>query len=105
MDKKRKSALPTPEEVNQAYDQGKVAVVALVERLGQDIERLERERDLGEVGMIIPLDEMQRRYILRALKYTHGKVYGPRGAAKLLGMKPSTLVGRMKKLGITEPKG
>jgi transcriptional regulator with GAF, ATPase, and Fis domain len=35
------------------------------------------------------------------LTLTQGRIYGPGGAAALLGLKPSTLQSRMKKLGIT----
>ena len=37
---------------------------------------------------------------MAALKATHGKVFGPGGAAELLGMKPTTLASRLKALGI-----
>ncbi len=43
-------------------------------------------------------DECQR--IIRVLKETNGVVAGPRGAAERLGMKRTTLLSRMKKLGI-----
>jgi hypothetical protein len=34
------------------------------------------------------------------LNLTEGRVYGPGGAAALLGLKPSTLQSKMKKLGV-----
>ena len=37
--------------------------------------------------------------IRRALKACEGKVYGEKGAAALLGMKPTTLASRIKSLG------
>jgi len=40
----------------------------------------------------------------RNLKEARWKVEGARGAAKLLGMNPSTLRARMRKLGIKRPK-
>lgn len=46
------------------------------------------------------LDEVSANHILRALETTKGKVHGPAGAAKLLGINPSTLRGRMNKLGL-----
>ena len=49
------------------------------------------------------LDEYERRYILRVLEHAGGRVSGERGAARILGMKPTTLQSRMKKLGI-EPR-
>lgn len=38
--------------------------------------------------------------ISAALSATHGRIYGEAGAAKLLGLKPSTLQSKMRKLGI-----
>src|ERR1700676_1457320 len=38
--------------------------------------------------------------IVRILKETHGRVGGPNGAAARLGLKRTTLLTRMKKLGI-----
>lgn len=49
---------------------------------------------------IIPLDEAMKRHIESALFATGGRVEGPRGAAKLLGINPHTLRARMRKLGI-----
>ena len=46
------------------------------------------------------LEEHERRYVLEVLEWTNGVVSGPRGAAKILGMKPTTLQSRLKKLGI-----
>jgi len=46
------------------------------------------------------LQEMERRHVLRALERTRGKIYGPDGAAVLLGLKPTTLQSRMRKLGV-----
>ncbi len=47
------------------------------------------------------LDEIQRRHILEVLELTGWQVSGERGAAKLLGLRPTTLEARMKKLGIS----
>jgi transcriptional regulator with GAF, ATPase, and Fis domain len=38
--------------------------------------------------------------ISRALEQSRGKVFGPGGAAELLGMKPTTLMSRIKALGL-----
>jgi transcriptional regulator with GAF, ATPase, and Fis domain len=46
------------------------------------------------------LDAVIRAHIVRALKLCRGKVYGADGAARLLGLKPSTLQSKMKRLGI-----
>lgn len=46
------------------------------------------------------LDEVVSRHIRRVLSRTKGRVNGPDGAAAVLGINPSTLRNRMKKLGI-----
>jgi formate hydrogenlyase transcriptional activator len=46
------------------------------------------------------LADVERRTILDALERCHGKVYGSGGAAKLLGLKPTTLYGKMRKYQI-----
>jgi DNA-binding NtrC family response regulator len=49
---------------------------------------------------LVPLAEMERRYILRVLQHTGNIIEGEKGAARLLGLHPSTLRYRMMKLGI-----
>lgn len=46
-------------------------------------------------------EEASRRCIEKALFQCHGKIYGKNGAAFQLGLKPSTLQSKMKKLKIT----
>jgi formate hydrogenlyase transcriptional activator len=48
------------------------------------------------------LADLERRTILEALARSHGKIYGPSGAAAALGLKPTTLYGKMRKHGITK---
>ena len=52
------------------------------------------------VGEFVSLQEQERRYLQQVLEHTGGVIYGPGGAAQLLGIPPSTLYSRMKKLGI-----
>ena len=50
---------------------------------------------------MLPDLEMRRRErenLARALEHCHGRIYGPDGAAALLGMKPTTLASRLKRL-------
>jgi transcriptional regulator with GAF, ATPase, and Fis domain len=49
---------------------------------------------------IEPLDVVMQRHIEAALRETHGRVEGPHGAARLLGINPHTLRARMRKLKI-----
>jgi len=46
------------------------------------------------------LEDIERDHIIRVLEQTGGRIEGPRGAASLLAINPSTLRGRMSKLGI-----
>ena len=46
------------------------------------------------------LDEIISHHISHVLKITNGKINGAEGAAALLGVNPSTLRNRMKKLGV-----
>ncbi len=48
----------------------------------------------------LPLHEYEKQYILDVLEKTKGVIYGPKGAASILGLKPTTLQSRMKKLGV-----
>jgi transcriptional regulator with GAF, ATPase, and Fis domain len=47
--------------------------------------------------------ELEKANMIAALQHADGRVWGPDGAAALLGIKPSTLTYRIKVLGITRP--
>jgi formate hydrogenlyase transcriptional activator len=47
------------------------------------------------------LEDSERQHILKILRETRGVLGGPGGAAERLGLKRTTLQGKMKKLGIT----
>ncbi len=49
------------------------------------------------------LRELEKRNLVRALRISGGRVFGDDGAAALLGVKPTTLTSRLKKLKI-EPR-
>jgi transcriptional regulator with GAF, ATPase, and Fis domain len=118
-------ALPTPDDMRSlaAYSwPGNVRELAtVIERaaiLGEG-RRLEVAKALGSAeptplpaGPITPstppaaesapptLDALAARHIESALKSAHGRIEGPFGAAKALGINPQTLRSRMRKLGI-----
>src|SRR5437667_5973954 len=60
--------------------------------------------ELGNNGKATPIlgtrEADERDGILRILKDTNGRVAGPNGAAARMGIKRTTLISRMKKLGI-----
>ena len=70
------------------------------------IDRLETEDSAANTsGKSEPvrLDEVNRKHIVRILERTDWRIYGKMGAAKMLGLKPSTLQYKIKKLRIEKP--
>ncbi len=47
------------------------------------------------------LEAVEKRHISQVLKANGGRIRGAGGAAEILGINPSTLESRMKKLGIS----
>ena len=56
-----------------------------------------------ESAKTLTLKEMERQHIRDILEQTSWRVSGEQGAAKILGLNPTTLEARMKKLGIARP--
>jgi DNA-binding NtrC family response regulator len=65
---------------------------------------LEAAGTCSESAETIFFEAEERARIVRMLRATKGQVGGPQGAAAALGLKRTTLISRMKKLGIN-PKG
>jgi DNA-binding NtrC family response regulator len=59
--------------------------------------------EMNEDLDIATLDDVERRHIMNVLQKCSWKIKGPRRAADCLGMAPSTLRYRMRKLGIKRP--
>jgi len=57
----------------------------------------------GQILTEYELRQRERDNVLRALTQAGWKIHGPGGAADLLGVKPTTLISRVKKLGLTKP--
>ena len=53
-----------------------------------------------EAGRFLKMDEMMALHIKRSLALSGGRIAGHGGAAEILGMHPSTLRARMRRLGI-----
>jgi formate hydrogenlyase transcriptional activator len=49
-------------------------------------------------------DDEARAVIERALAHAGGRIYGAGGAAALLGLRPTTLQGKMRRYGIRAPR-
>jgi PAS domain S-box-containing protein len=67
-------------------------------KLAERLESDEASADPRVSGQT--LDEVERKHILQILARCEGRIAGPGGAAEILGLNPSTLRSRMKKLGI-----
>jgi PAS domain S-box-containing protein len=78
-------------------------VLRLPEPLVQGTEPWSGDREpVAEPIKVSSLDEAEREHILRALEATGWRIEGPKGAAAMLKIHPSTLRFRMKKLGLTK---
>jgi transcriptional regulator with GAF, ATPase, and Fis domain len=67
--------------------------------------RLEVEIPKGQINNTLgSLEDIERKHILAVLERTQWKISGARGAAEILGMRPTTLHSRIKKLRISRPK-
>jgi transcriptional regulator of acetoin/glycerol metabolism len=64
------------------------------------LETITNQTLLAAQQQSMSLDDVERSHIEKVLIMTRWRVNGPKGAASLLGLKPSTLFFRMKKLGI-----
>ena len=65
--------------------------------IGSGPEKVTEDTEEGETK---GLAEVEREHILSTLQEAGWKIEGNQGAAKLLGMNPSTMRARMRKLGI-----
>ena len=69
-------------------------------------ERFVKDRSIAP-DKILTADEfkrIERDNMMRALEQAAHKIYGSGGAAELLGMKPTTLLSKLKALGIQTAK-
>ncbi|WP_083660518.1 sigma 54-interacting transcriptional regulator [Acuticoccus yangtzensis] len=83
----------------------RAVIVARDERLHLDLGEgpageVEPRRTVAGVPTADELRQIEREAITTALARCRGRVSGPKGAATLLGLKPTTLYSRLKRLGI-----
>lgn len=69
----------------------------------EPIEWLTSSTSKAGNGRTMTLEEMERQHIRDVLEQANWRVSGDKGAAAILGLKPTTLEARMKKLGISRP--
>ena len=64
------------------------------------VDWLSTPSQIAEGGQLPTLEQLEREHIVRVLEHANWRVSGDQGAAALLGLKPTTLEARMKKLGV-----
>ena len=67
----------------------------------EPIDWLSSSKNKAGATKTLTLEEMERQHIVDVLDQTNWRVSGEKGAAKILGLNPTTLEARMKKLDIT----
>ena len=70
-------------------------------------DSLKKESDIAtsrDRNVNFRLEDVERQHIVAVLDSTHWRVSGEHGAAKILGLKPTTLASKMEKLGIRRPR-
>jgi DNA-binding NtrC family response regulator len=90
-------------------EQGQLSVAALREGTRPAVRPEAAARPAGDAGPAPARDrvltaeelkQLERENVERALRESRGRVAGPGGAAERLGLKPSTLLSRIKALGL-----
>src|SRR5262245_36601518 len=75
-------------------------LAAIAELLAMTLHSESSDRSPAAAVPLRLLATIEREAIVRTLEATGGRVSGPRGAAGILGLKPTTLHSRMRKLGV-----
>jgi PAS domain S-box-containing protein len=74
-------------------------ITSVTDRLNFDLP----EPEIGVTRKLKTFEEMEREYILEVLKVKNWKIKGKDSASSILGLPPSTLRHRIKKLGLKKP--
>ena len=64
------------------------------------VDQFEQPNAVERAPIDKTLEEIEKEYIIRILKSTGWRIDGAKGAARILGLNPSTLRTRMIKMGI-----
>ncbi|PKN28748.1 MAG: Fis family transcriptional regulator [Deltaproteobacteria bacterium HGW-Deltaproteobacteria-21] len=73
---------------------------AMIESKGKTLIVKLPERHSAKVTHHLTMEQLERKHIQEVLEKTRWRIRGRSGAAEILGLKPSTLYARMKKLGV-----
>ena len=75
---------------------------AVSDKNRSSVEAIESKKRPKEVLNYKQLKRHEQDNLLAALEATHWRISGPTGAAKLLGLRPTTLASKIKSLGLRE---
>ena len=81
-----------------------LALPTIVSGSTSDFSSLRSQNDSRTIMTSKQIQRLERENLLLALEKTNWRVAGNNGAAKLLGIPPSTLQSKMKSLGINRPR-
>ena len=77
---------------------------AMITSSGEVLELHSSDLRLQDATEALTLEDVERRHISSVLKASKGRIKGLGGAAAVLGLNPSTLYFRMRKLGISSDR-
>jgi transcriptional regulator of acetoin/glycerol metabolism len=66
------------------------------------LESLSWSEELSPAGAVT-LEQAESEHILKTLRETNWVIGGPKGAAERLGLKRTTLISKMRRLGLSRP--
>jgi len=64
----------------------------------------ERHATHADVASDAEMKRRERENLIAALNQAHWQIHGPGGAAELLGLRPTTLASRIKRMGLSRPE-
>ncbi len=77
---------------------------AMIESRGKTLIVKLPARHSTRISHALTMEELECEHIKDILKKTNWRIRGANGAAEILGLNPSTLYARMKKLGVERPR-
>jgi transcriptional regulator with GAF, ATPase, and Fis domain len=94
------SELPVRAAASVSISEHPIFRIPPVSELSRDPARPENSRPESDLRRAFTLLDAEREHISQVMGMTDGLIAGEGGAAEVLGMPPSTLRSRMKRLGI-----
>ena len=88
--------------LQQAIILSRDGVLDLSNFAAESVETIDRPR--SEAGQVRPMIDAERDHLKLVLEHTRWRIEGLAGAAQVLGLHPSTLRSKMRKLGMVRPR-